>query len=134
MSKRDYSVGYGKPPVHSRFKPGESGNPRGKAKGRKNLATELLEELSERVIVTENGRQRKLSKQTLILKRMVSDAAQGDAKARDQLLKLIGAIEQVAPDDAEEAPKSSEDTKILERFRARLIEQIKSEDSKGPKG
>ena len=134
MSKRDYSVGYGKPPVHSRFRPGQSGNPRGKAKGRKNLATALLEELSERVVVTENGRQRKLSKQTLILKRMVSDAAQGDAKARDQLLKLIGAIEQVAPDDAEEAPQSSEETKILERFRARLIEQIKSEDSKDPKG
>lgn len=133
MTKREYSVGYGKPPVHSRFKPGQSGNPRGKAKGRKNLATELLEELSERVVVTENGRQRKLSKQTLILKRMVTDAAQGDAKARDQLLKLIGAIEQVAPDIADEAPQSSEDAKILERFRARLIEQIKTEDSKGPR-
>ena len=69
-----------KPPKHSQFKPGQSGNPRGKAKGRKNLTTELLEELSERVVVTENGRQRKLSKQTIILKRMVTDAAQGDAR------------------------------------------------------
>ena len=115
----------------SQFKPGQSGNPRGKAKGRKNLTTELLEELSERVVVTENGRQRKLSKQTIILKRMVTDAAQGDAKARDQLLKLISVIEQVTSDAADEPPQNSEDAKILERFRERLIEEIKTEESKG---
>lgn len=132
MTERDdYSVGYGKPPKHSQFKPGQSGNPKGKAKGRKNLATELLEELSERVVVTENGRQKKLSKQTIILKRMVTDAAQGDAKARDQLLKLIGIVEQAHADTGEEAPQTSEDAKILERFRARLIEEIKTDDSKG---
>lgn len=131
MTERDYSVGYGKPPKHRQFKPGQSGNPKGKAKGRKNLATELLEELSERVVVTENGRQKKLSKQTVILKRMVTDAAQGDAKARDQLLKLIGIVEQTHGNTGEEAPQTSEDTKILERFRARLIEEIKTEDSKG---
>jgi len=133
MTKRTYSVGYKKPPMHTRFKPGESGNPRGKAKGRKNLATELLEELSERVVVTENGRQRKIAKQTIILKRMVTDAAQGNAKARDQLLKLIGVIEQANPDAADETPQSAEDAKILERFRARLIEEIKIEDGKGRK-
>lgn len=131
MTSRDYSVGYRKPPKHSQFKPGQSGNPRGKAKGRKNLTTELLEELSERVVVTENGRQRKLSKQTIILKRMVTDAAQGDAKARDQLLKLISVIEQVTSDAADEPPQNSEDAKILERFRERLIEEIKTEESKG---
>jgi hypothetical protein len=134
MTERTYSVGYGKPPRHTRFKPGQSGNPRGRVKGRKNLATELLEELSERVIVTENGRQKKLSKQTVILKRMVTDAAQGDANARDQLLKLIGVIEQATPDTTDKAPQSSEDAKILERFRARLIEEIKTEDGKGPQG
>jgi hypothetical protein len=131
MTERNYSVGYGRPPKHTRFKPGESGNPRGKVKGRKNLATELMEELSERVVVTENGRQKTLSKQTIILKRMVTDAAQGDAKARDQLLKLIGVIEQATSDTADEAPRSEEDAKIIERFRARLVEEIKTEDSKG---
>jgi len=131
MTERSYSVGYGKPPKHTRFKPGQSGNPRGKVKGRKNVATELVEELSERVVVTENGRKKTLSKQTLILKRMVSDAAQGDARARDQLLKLIGAIEQATPDTTDSAPQSAEDAKILERFRARLVEEIKTEDSKG---
>jgi hypothetical protein len=95
MTDRHYNVGYKKPPRHTRFKKGQSGNPRGKAKGRKNLKTELLEELGERVIVSENGRHRALPKQTVIVKRMVADAVQGDAKARDQLLKLMGQIDAV---------------------------------------
>jgi hypothetical protein len=123
MTDRDYSVGYGKPPKHSRFKPGQSGNPHGKVKGRKNLKTELLEELGERVIVTENGRQKKLSKQTVILKRMVSDAAQGDAKARDQLLKLIGQIEAIPKDgDTEDGLGAAKDAEILTRFREQLLQ------------
>ena len=40
----DYEVGYKKPPIHTRFKPGVSGNPKGRPKGTKNLATDLAEE------------------------------------------------------------------------------------------
>jgi hypothetical protein len=124
MTDHDYSVGYGKPPKHSQFKPGQSGNPHGKAKGRKNLATELMEELAERVVVTENGRQKKLSKQTIILKRMVTDAAQGDAKARDQLLKLIGQIEAMPKEgDGEDGLGAAKDAEILARFREQLLQQ-----------
>src|SRR5437868_15411219 len=57
--ERDYEVGYGKPPRHSRFKRGQSGNPRGRARGAKNLRTLLSEALNECVIVTENGGRRK---------------------------------------------------------------------------
>jgi hypothetical protein len=28
--QHDYAVGHGKPPVHTRFKKGQSGNPRGR--------------------------------------------------------------------------------------------------------
>ena len=35
----EYDVGYGRPPAHARFKPGKSGNPRGRPTGRKNLTT-----------------------------------------------------------------------------------------------
>src|SRR5215469_5153687 len=63
--QRDYEVGYGKPPRSSRFKKGQSGNPRGRPSGSKNLSTLLSEALNEPVIVTENGRRRLARRQIL---------------------------------------------------------------------
>ena len=54
-NQRDYEVGYSKPPRHTRFVKGQSGNPRGRPPGAKNFATLLSEALNETVIVTENG-------------------------------------------------------------------------------
>ena len=45
--ERDYEVGYGKPPRHTRFTKGQSGNPRGRPPGAKNLKTLLSEALNE---------------------------------------------------------------------------------------
>ncbi len=77
----DYEVGYKKPPTHARFQPGESGNPRGRPKGTKDLKTDLLEELREKIVVREGDRPRKLSKQRALLKSVVNRAIQGDARA-----------------------------------------------------
>ncbi|MFG1261012.1 DUF5681 domain-containing protein [Xanthobacter flavus] len=57
MAKKrtDYEVGYRKPPVHARFKKGQSGNPKGRCKGTQNLATDFGEELGERIRVREGG-------------------------------------------------------------------------------
>jgi hypothetical protein len=98
-----------------------------KQKVARNLKTELLEELGERVIVTENGRHRALPKQTVMVKRMVADAVQGDAKAREQLLKLIGQIDAVEGSRQSSSPASAEDAEIMARFKARLIEEIKAQ-------
>jgi Family of unknown function (DUF5681) len=129
MSEQNYGVGYRKPPHHTRFKKGQSGNPRGKVKGRKNYRTELLEELSEKVIVSENGRPRKLSKQTLVIKRMVADAVNGDARAREQLLRLSGQIDAFEAGSERTAPSAAEDAEIMARFKARLVEEIKAQGS-----
>ena len=51
----EYEVGYSKPPKHSRFKPGQSGNPKGRAKGTPNLKTDLSQELAERIRVREGA-------------------------------------------------------------------------------
>src|SRR5271157_5747754 len=59
ISEMDYEVGYGKPPRHTRFKQGEtSANPNGRP--RKNLAASLAEGLNKKVVITENGRRRKI--------------------------------------------------------------------------
>ena len=123
-----YDVGYGKTPAHTRFQPGSSGNPKGKVKGQKALKTELLEELSSRVPVVEEGKRRLLSKQTIIVKRMVSDAAKGDAKARDQLLRLLDQVEKSQPPAPAADPiGSARDTEVLARFRSELIRSIQGE-------
>ncbi len=80
-SAADYEVGYGKPPKHTRFQKGRSGNPRGRPKGTKNLKTDLLEELGETIVVREGDRPQKLSKQRALLKSVVNRAIQGDARA-----------------------------------------------------
>ena len=80
---RDYEVGYGKPPRRTRFKKGQSGNPRGRLPGAKNLKTLLSEALNEFVIVTENGGRRKITKRQAIITQLVNRSATADL-ARDQ--------------------------------------------------
>src|SRR5215510_6800465 len=89
MSKSDQSgdkqngaVGYGRPPVNRQFKRGQSGNPRGRPKGSKNLATMVAEALNEKIKVrTKDGRTRTLSKRELMVEVMVNKAVAGDPKA-----------------------------------------------------
>ena len=50
---RDYEVGYGKPPSHTRFKPGESGNPRGRPRGSRNAQPSFSEERIKTLIIEE---------------------------------------------------------------------------------
>ena len=93
MSK-EYDVGYGKPPKSTQFKPGASGNPAGRSKGVKNFSTYLMNELAEKVRVTEGGKQVVINKQQAIIKSMIAMALRGDARARNEVLKLIRAHEE----------------------------------------
>src|SRR5262245_11040533 len=63
----DYDVGYGKPPVQSRFKRGQSGNPKGRPKGARNFSTDVKATLKAPVKVTRDGRPRKVSTQEAAL-------------------------------------------------------------------
>lgn len=127
--KRNYPIGFGKPPRHAQFQKGRSGNPRGRPKGSKNFATLLGETLDERVNVTENGRRCSISKLEAAVKQLVNRAASGDPKQMQQLFALTqwveGRAEALAPPPE---PLSEADRKVIEGIFER-IKRIKKEDS-----
>ena len=82
-------VGYGRPPAATRFRPGRSGNPRGRPKGDRTLARIVAAALGERVAVNENGRRRRITKLEAAVKQLVNRAAGGDARVTQLLLALV---------------------------------------------
>src|SRR5437762_10513832 len=116
----DDEVGYSKPPRHSRFVKGQSGNPRGRPHGAKNLKTLLNKALSELVIVTENGGHRKISKREAIITQLVNRSAKADLKAIQILLAMLRDIEGHAADATDADGFTEADEQIIQRIRARL--------------
>ena len=116
----DYEVGYGRPPRQTRFEPGRSGNPRGRPNRSKNLATLLSEALREPVIVTENGRRRKVSKRQAVIKQLVNRSARGDLKAMQMLLGAMQEIEHRGEAEPAETTFDGVDQKVIEQLKARL--------------
>ncbi len=129
--ERSYVVGRGKPPAHSRFKPGQSGNPRGRPRGSADFRQALIAAANEVVVITENGRRVRLSKHKVAARQLVNKAASGDHRAIELLYKHLGsniAVEPVAAPPADKADLSfgsEDDTQVLEAF----IQRSKKEGS-----
>ena len=96
MEDNDESeAGYGKPPKHSRFQKGRSGNPGGRPKKRKTtFPLAVSDAMDECVTVMVRGRPKKFTKKELIVTQLVEKAARGDKKAFKQLLMLRDNVEQ----------------------------------------
>lgn len=86
-SKSEYEVGYGKPPKHTQFKPGNNANPKGRPKGAKSFWTEVDEELAAIVIARMGGRQVKLRGQRVAAKAFAAKLMKGESKAVDQWVR-----------------------------------------------
>jgi Family of unknown function (DUF5681) len=82
----NYPVGYKKPPRHTQFKAGQSGNAKGRPKGTQNFASVFEQELRTTIPVTENGQRKRISKRMAIAKQAVNKAAAGDHKAITTIL------------------------------------------------
>lgn len=115
-----YDVGYGKPPAHTQFKKGQSGNPRGRPKGTANLATTLKRTLNEKVTIIENGRQKAVSKGEAAIKQLVNRAAQGEISFMRLLLPAMHAAEATLAAETGKATVDLTDPSIL----APLVEQF----------
>ncbi len=117
----DHEIGYKKPPRHSQFKKGRSGNPKGRPKGTRNFKTDVHDVLSEPVTVRVNGRPTRLSSQTAALKQLQAGAVKGERHSRDRFLDYAERYSQdEAGEDAERALAQG-DQDILEHFKARIL-------------
>jgi hypothetical protein len=117
VTKRNYPVGYGKPPKKTQFKKGESGNPKGRPKGAPNVLVAMKKELDKRHPVTENGRTKQMSKAEIIAKRLTTRAAQGNDRATDLVFKLeLDARYQHAIKEAERAESEALEKPDLSLF------------------
>jgi Family of unknown function (DUF5681) len=84
-----YQTGYGKPPRHTQFRKGKSGNPKGRPRGSKNLTTLLDDALRERVVINESGRRKTATKFQVIVKQVVNRAARGDHRSTQLLMSYF---------------------------------------------
>jgi hypothetical protein len=124
--ERDYPVGYGKPPEHTRFKKGHTGNPRGRPRRAKNLATLLGAALDGKVTVTEHGRRRTITKREAMIAQLVNRSAQADLKAMAIVLGMLQEIERRTGASSEPASLTEADRQVLQFIRnRRLGDQIK---------
>ena len=114
----DYEIGYRRPPEHTRFKPGKSGNAKGRPKGRRNVRTVVEDVLSQRITIREGDRTRSLSKLDGVVLTMVNKELKGDPKALPPLIALlrsVGLINEV-PEPTSTEPITAKDSEIIADF------------------
>ena len=131
----DYEIGRGKPPRHAGFQKGRSGNPKGRPKGSKNLATLLNQALDEKVYVTEDGRRRRITNRELVVKQLVNKSAAADLRAIKQLTDIVDDVERrtgASPAPPEPSELTATDREVVELFVARLRRQIAAEAAAAP--
>jgi hypothetical protein len=119
---------YADPPKSGQFKPGKSGNPKGRPKGSKNLKTLVINEAYEVVEIFDKGKKRRLSQLHVMLLQLKQKALKGDLKAIDRFFDLLSKYED-ADDQSESLPidLSVEDEAILRGYE----EQFRKKGGKG---
>jgi len=123
---KPYEVGFGKPPKGTQFRKGESGNPKGRPKGKPNLATIINRTLQAKVIIKENGRRRKVTKYEAGLIQLSNKAASGDLPAlKVVIVQARMAEERMQQDVSKKTGFDEADQKGLKSLMKRL--QAKSE-------
>ena len=83
-----YQVGYCRPPLHSRFKPGQSGNPKGRSRQSRNLRTIVKQVLSEDMQIRDGGRLRRMPAMEALVRTLRARVFKGDPKALASLILL----------------------------------------------
>lgn len=112
--KKEYKVGYGKPPKQSQFQPGQSGNPKGRPKQKRTLTAKIEHELKKSIVITENGRSTKVSKGDALVKTLVARALKGDVRSVQLVINNSDSLR--GHDALQPADLNALDMLILEQY------------------
>lgn len=119
-----YKVGKGKPPLHSRFRKGQSGNPNGRPPGAKGLKKLVRENLLTKVSARTTDGIKRITRIEAVVHKQLELAMKGDQRAVSQLLNLYAAA---VPDQPEHEARgsarssSATDDAILAHYREQLM-------------
>jgi len=128
---QDYKVGPGRPPLHTRFRKGQSGNPGGRRK--KQLPALLADALNETVFVTIDGERREITKREAIVHQLVNKSTSADLRATKMLFDMMKDAEQkagAAAPSPEPPPFTKADEQVVEQLVERIRHQILTEMAK----
>lgn len=84
----DIEVGYKRTPKATQFKPGQSGNPKGRPKGSTSTGALLKKILAKQITSIENGKTKKISLDEATIHTVTSKAAKGDYKSAKLTIEL----------------------------------------------
>lgn len=112
LQSSDEEVGYRKPPKAHQFKPGQSGNPKGRPKGAKSEATILMELLNRKIEIRRDGKVRKITILEGILLRIAEDSLKGNTKSAAFVLNRLAAIASTKP----ETEANPDDKAVLDAY------------------
>lgn len=120
-------LGYGKPPPHSRFKPGQSGNPKGRPKGSKNFSTIFNAILRKSVSLRTGERVKRVTNYEALVRRLVLAGHKGDHKAIANALAEARSLDQKADRRPLDDDLNDQYRDILDDFAARIIADHEAE-------
>jgi len=129
----DDKAGYRRPPKRTQFKKGQSGNPRGRPKGTSSFKSDLDAELREKLVLTENGRAKRITKQRAFIKTLTAAAIKKDIRAVNALLacmRLFGVGNEELPSESQNIDPT--DLALLESYLVRQ-RQLNARAEKGAK-
>ena len=121
----DYAVGYGRPPVQTRFRPGASGNPKGRPKGATGLNTLVRDMMTEKMTVqTAAGVTKKIPRVEVLLRKVFELAVKGDPRAQSQLLNLYAeAVPEVPPEPLGGSSETEERVALMQKLAIKFLER-----------